>query len=91
MARTTALGDAGLFRLDETLADQTVVGGWIVLNDGARRGQLQITDGTSNTLRPAGTGGFNAQSGTASISDGTSNTIVTAVKITSGIIAILIG
>jgi len=104
-----AIGDAGLYRLDETLGDRAVVGGWIVLNDGDLRGQAGLIDPGSDHLidpnpdfnapggsgagapRFTGTGGFNARTGTASISDGTSNAVLMPAKITSGIIAILIG
>ena len=93
-----AVREAGLFRLETTVGNDTVVGGWIVLPDGDLRGQLQRrpvmaapaqTAGGSSAF--IGTGNFNPQTGTASIKDGTSNTIVMPTRLTPGIIAILIG
>jgi hypothetical protein len=52
---TLAEGDAGLYRAEEPLDDQTLLGGWIVLADGRQRGGIAGI--------PGGGGGFAGTSG----------------------------
>ncbi len=43
---TKATGDGGLYRSEETVNNEQLVGGWVVLNDGQLRGaQLNISTG----------------------------------------------
>jgi hypothetical protein len=47
---TRAAGDAGLYRLEETVDDETWTAGWVVLNDGQLRGLRVSSKGTLETL-----------------------------------------
>jgi hypothetical protein len=82
---------AGLYRAEGTVADGTFVGGWIILEDLDFRGHLFVAPSGGGGVQPHGTGGYSAGNRTASIMDGSSNTFVTPTRVTSDIIAILIG
>jgi hypothetical protein len=67
-----AVRDAGLFRFERTVSNDTVVGGWIVVNDGDVRGQIEHRSASGGATF-IGTGSFDPVTHTVQIAAGDVN------------------